>query len=189
MRFATLIAVTAISVVSTFATAEAAPAGIPTRALDLELNQADVKNVYRLLADVAERQIVLDPCVHGAVDLKMKNTPIPIVLDALALKLNLAYEERENGVIGVVCKDPDAGDDSAKDAARVNIAEKNVPLPDALAHLATAAKLDGVDYRATAKPNVDITLNKVRLGTAVRALSDTSGVKVSVQKNRLIVTD
>ena len=48
-------------------------------------------------AEASGRNVVLDDCVHGRVDLKVANAPIPLVFDAIALKLRLVYEERDDG--------------------------------------------------------------------------------------------
>jgi hypothetical protein len=167
--------------------ASAAPQGLPERHLDLELKEADVTNVLHLLADVSERKITLDPCVHGKVDLKLKNVPIALVYDALAMKLGLVYEE-EQGVIKVGCA-VDGGASNARGTARVSIAEKESPLPDVLDRLATSAKLEGVDYRASARPKVNVTLEGVRISTALTVLGDATGLKIAIANKRLVVTE
>ena len=167
--------------------AHAAPQGLPDRPIDLELNGADVKNVFRLLAEVSKRNVVLDPCVHGNVDLRLKNAPLPLVYDALALKLRLVYDE-ENGAIIVRCA-TDAGPPNAKVASRVSLSEKDSLLPDVLDRLATSAKLEGVEYRATSRPKVTMQLEGVRVSTALTALADAGNVRISVAKDRLVVTD
>lgn len=167
--------------------ARAAPQGLPDRPLDIELEGADVKNVFRLIADVSGKNVVLDSCVHGRVDLRLKNAPLPLVYDALALKLGLAYEE-DNGGVMVRCA-VDAGPTSAKAGARVSLTEKDAPLPDVLDRLAASAKLEGVDYRATARPKIDMKVERVRLSTAVSALADAGNVKITLIRERLVVTD
>jgi type II secretory pathway component GspD/PulD (secretin) len=166
--------------------ARAAPEGLPERPLEIELKAADVKNVFRLLADMSGRSVVLDPCVQGNIDLRLKNAPIPVVYDVLATKLHLLYED-DGGAILVRCA-TDAGS-AAKTATRVNLSEQNAPLPDVLARLATSAKLAGVDYRATIKPNVTITLERASVATVMTALAESSGVKIVVARDRLVVTD
>lgn len=42
---------------------------------------------------------------------------------------------------------------------------------------------------ATAKPKVDLTVTNVRIGTVLAALSDESGLRVSMSKNRLVVAE
>jgi type II secretory pathway component HofQ len=165
--------------------AAAAPPSLPNRALDLELKAADIKNVFKLLAEVSQRKVVLDPCVNGRVDINLHNTPIPLVFDALALKLGLIYEE-EDGAILVRCAG-DGGSADAKLSARVSVAEQGAALPDVLEKVAHGAKLDGVDYRAAARPKVTITLQNVRLATTVAALSDETGLKIKVAGGKVVV--
>lgn len=184
--------------------ATAAPSALPDRALDIELKQADVKNVFAFLAEASGRKIVLDACVRGSVDLRLKNAPLPLVYDALAMKLRLVYDEDKDpaGKITVRCAavaaDAAPGGSVAsavdpkiasKPGSRVNVTERETSLPDALAHLAVTAKLAGVDYRASTRPKVNITLENVRLATAMAALADGAGVTIALERDRIVVTD
>jgi len=159
-------------------------APLEDKKIDIELREADVRNVYRLLGEVGGVNVMLDECVQGKVDIKLKNVPVSLVFDALAAKMHFTYEDGPGKVVFVHC-----GAAPAVDAPRVSLSEKGAPLPDVVAHLATAAKLDGVDYRATKKPNVDITLVDVRLGTALTALGDESGLRVTTSGKRVVVSD
>jgi hypothetical protein len=163
-------------------TALAAPSGLPEKKLDLDLKQASVVHVFRLLGDVSKREIVLDPCVRGEVDLRLQNTPLPLVFDALALKLGLVYGE-DSGAITVGCQ----GTNST--GTRISVSEKEAPLPDVLQRVAASAKLEGVDYRASKRPKVSLTVESVRLSTAVKALAETGNVEIAVHRKRLVVTD
>lgn len=185
MRLTLVALAGALACLLTFDTASAAPQDISTRLLDLDLKQADIRNVYRLLSDVAGREISLDACVRGTVDLRLKNTPVPLVLDAIAAKLRLSYED-DSGVLRVHCDDDDAG---AVEALRVSLTSSGAPLEETLTALAREAKLEGVDYRATARPVVELKLQRVRLSTALAVLADESGLRLTVTNRRLVVTD
>jgi hypothetical protein len=167
--------------------AEAAPEGLSEKRLDIELREADVKNVFKLLADVGGRKVVLDPCVSGTVDIKLKNTPIPMVFDAMAAKLHLVYEEQGGDVL-VRCAG-DAGSIEARVATKVSVSVKEAELSKVLDMLAGAAKLDGVEYRATARPKVTFTVDGVRVATVVALLSDETGLKIGVARGKLVVGD
>jgi hypothetical protein len=188
-RFAPLAIAAALATLSGTSVrhAQAAPAGLSQQRLDLELRAADVKNVFKLLADVGGRKVQLDPCVGGTVDIKLKNTPVPMVFDALAAKLGLVYEDQGGDVL-VRCAG-DAGKEDARLSVRVSVSVKEAALQDVLAVLATAAKLDGVDYRASAKPKVTLTVEGVRVSTALAALADETNLKVSVAAGKLVVSD
>lgn len=121
-------------------------------------------------------------CVQGTVDLRLKNTPVPLVLDALASKLRLSYED-DGGTLRVHC----SGAAGSNDATRISLTLDNASLADAADSLAKAAGLDGVDYRAKAKPKIKVTLERVR--TAILVLADESSLKIAVVKKRLVVTD
>lgn len=175
--------------------ASAAPSAIPNRMIDLDVKEASVRNVYRLLAQVSKRTVTVDPCVTATVTLRLKNTPLPVVYDVLASKLHLTYEEKNDDSIVVHCK-PKDGDDEEDDelvieslATRVSVSANERPLPDLLDELARSAKLGGVDYRATKRPAITMSLKDVRLGTAVQAVTESSGVHVAVRGDRLVVAD
>jgi type II secretory pathway component GspD/PulD (secretin) len=171
-------------------TASGAPLGLPERPMDLELKEADIRAIFKLLGDVSQRELVLDPCVQGKVDVKLTNTPMPLVFDALALKLRLAYED-DGTAIHVRCSGDAVGGNGTRSSldTRVSIEEKDAPLPEIARRLATTAKLSGVDYRAKTSPTVTMTLHEIRLSTAVTALGDASGLKLMVSGSRLVVTD
>jgi type II secretory pathway component HofQ len=168
-------------------TVHAAPEGIPERAMTLELKQASVANLYRLLAEVAGREVVLDTCVSGEVDLLLKNTPLPVVYDVVAQKLGLTYRT-ENGTIRVGCRNDPAR--AAVDAAmqkRVSLEVREVALREVLSVLAAEAGLEGVDDSAVKPVTVTLTLKNVRLQTALLAVADSAGHGVVVKDGKLVV--
>jgi hypothetical protein len=168
--------------------AEAAPPGVTTRPIDLDLSGATVTNVFNLLAEVTERTIVLDPCVRGSVDLRLKNTPTPLVFDALAMKLSLVYVDEGDRIL-VRCAGSATGAEEAEARVRVSLNERGTALRDVVSKLAASAGLEGGDYRATRVPAVSVALEGVRLSTALAALGDESGLKVVVVGRRVVVGD
>lgn len=191
MRLTTIPAVLALSTLLTLGLvsdeASAAPHDLPDRPLDLELKGADLKDVLKMLAEVSERKLVLDPCVHGTVDLRLKNTPLPLVFDALAMKLRLVYSADASGAIKVGCAS--SGPSPKVAEARVSLAVNDAPLDEVLRHLATSAKLEGVDYRASAHPRVSIRLDSVRPATAMEALAESTGLTITVVGRKLTVSE
>ncbi len=191
MRLASLPAFLALGALLTLGLvsdeAKAAPANLPDRPLDLELKEADIKNVFALLAEVSGRKVVLDPCVHGTVDVRLKNTPLPLVYDALAMKLHLVYADDASGTINVGCAAAVAQPKAAE--PRISIAVSAALLDDVLRQLATAAKLDGVDYRAAAHPKVSVTLEGVRPTTAFAVLAESTGLKIAVAGDKVVVSE
>lgn len=181
--------VAALALLVVFATgapspAEAAPQGLTTRPLDLDLSNASVSNVFNLLSEVTGRTIAVDPCVQGSVDLRLQNTPTPLVFDALAMKLSLVYVD-EGDRIFVRCR---TGAEEPE-ARRLSLDERATALHDIVSKVAVSARLDGVDYRATRNPRVTLALDGVRLSTALAALGDESGLKVVVEGSKIVVAD
>lgn len=167
--------------------AGAAPAGLPERHVDLELREADLKNVFALLAEVSERPVELDPCVHGAVDIQLSNVPVALVFDALAQQVGLHYED-DAGKVVVRCG-PRPSTPAAILERRVSVAESGAALPDILARIVASGGLAGVDYRASARPQLTFTLERVKLGTALAALGDASGLRIRVEGDRLVASE
>ncbi len=83
--------------------AEARGARYGGRPIDLDLKDADIGNVCRLLADVGKVNIVLGDGVQGRVTLSMKRVPWDQALDAVIEAKGLRAE-REGNVILVYAK-------------------------------------------------------------------------------------
>lgn len=162
--------------------AQAAPEGIPDRPMDIELRDAEIGNVFRLLAEVAKRNVILDPCVQGKVDIKLTNTPLPMVFDAFAKKMSLVYED-DGQILYVRCSADPRLD------TRVDLSVKDMPLREMLNELVTDAKLEGLDWRTKKDPKVTLTLRVVRLSTAIAAIADSADVHLTVVRGKLVVTD
>lgn len=73
------------------------------RPIDVDLKDADIHNVCRLLADVGKTNIVLGDGVQGTVTLSMHRVPWDQVLDAVLQAKGLRME-REGNVILVFAK-------------------------------------------------------------------------------------
>jgi hypothetical protein len=191
MRLAALPAALALAALFAFGPstdeARAAPEDGRAQPVDLELKAAPVGEVLKLLGEIGKREIVADPCVRGAVDLKLKNVPIALVYDALAAKLGLVYDD-DGRAIHVHCASAGAPA-AAILATRVSLAEDAAPLPAALDHLAATARLDGVDYRAKARPGISVKLEGVRLATALAALADATGLRLTVVDRKIVAAD
>lgn len=185
MRISSMILALALAI--PFASdAFAAPTLANDRKIDIELREVEVQEVFKLLAGISETNVIVDPCVHGKVDIRLKNTPASLVFDALANKLGLVYSETSKGV-EVTCRA--SVSPAAPEATRVSLVEHATPMPEVAAHLAKEAHLEGVDYRATRRPDVSVTLERVKVGTALTVLAETSGLSVRVEKGKVVVGD
>ncbi|MCG6919222.1 MAG: type IV pilus secretin PilQ, partial [Deltaproteobacteria bacterium] len=85
---------------------EAMPAPPPVKGrylgqkISLDLQEVDIRNVLRLLADVTGKNIVVEPNVKGTVTLKVDNVPWDQVLE-LILKINDLDSVMEGNVIRI----------------------------------------------------------------------------------------
>jgi len=68
--------------------------------ISLDLQNADIQNVLRLLADISGMNIVLEPDVSGKVTIKVENVPWDQVLD-MVLMMNRLGKEEIGGVIRI----------------------------------------------------------------------------------------
>jgi len=68
--------------------------------ISLDLQEADIKNVLRLLADVSGANIVIEPDVTGKVTLKVNRVPWDQVLDMI-LAMNNLGQDQSAGVIRI----------------------------------------------------------------------------------------
>ncbi|MBW1980433.1 MAG: type IV pilus secretin PilQ [Deltaproteobacteria bacterium] len=105
--------------------AQGSPPVVQVRSLDkkytgekisLDLQDVDVANVLRLLADVTGKNMVIDPSVKGKVTLKVERVPWDQVLD-LVLKINGLDKVAEGNVILVATSEKIKKQREAKVAA------------------------------------------------------------------------
>ena len=126
MRISSMILALALAI--PFASdALAAPTLANDRKIDIELREVEVQEVFKLLAGISETNVTVDPCVHGKVDIRLKNTPASLVFDALANKLGLVYSETSKGV-EVTCRA--SASPTAPEATRVSLVEHATPMPE-----------------------------------------------------------
>jgi len=162
------------------------PPGTADRKVTLELKEANVQNLYRMLADLSGRRIGVDTCLaHSTVSLKVQNAPISVVLELLGSKLGVAYGI-EDGRLTARCagESPGALFDAAPSALeappavldkKVTIAVKHVRADKVLQLLAGIAGVKP-ELRTKGVPFVDIELHEVRFSTACAVLAETWGI-------------
>ena len=86
------------------ANVSAAPGAYIGEPISLDLQDVDIRNVLRLLADVTGKNLVVEPEVKGRVTLKVDRVPWDQVLD-LILKINNLDKVLEGNVIRVATAD------------------------------------------------------------------------------------
>jgi type IV pilus assembly protein PilQ len=72
--------------------------------ISLDLQEADIKNVLRLLADVSGANIVIEPDVSGKVTLRVNRVPWDQVLEMI-LAMNHLGQDQSGGVIRIARQD------------------------------------------------------------------------------------
>lgn len=71
----------------------------PGRNIDLDLKDADLANVCRLLADVGRVNIVLGDDVHGTVTVRLRQVPWDRALDVILSTHGLHAERRQDVIL------------------------------------------------------------------------------------------
>jgi type IV pilus assembly protein PilQ len=100
--------------------------------ISLDLQEADIKNVLRLLADVSGANIVIEPDVAGKVTLKVNRVPWDQVLDMI-LAMNNLGQEQAAGVIRIARQDKlkrELGEREAELKARQQVIESAKEIGD-----------------------------------------------------------
>lgn len=119
-----LAAMIALSLTATAATA-AEPAK-PKPTISLDVYQADLQHVIRLLADVSGKNVVIPEDVKGKVTLKLTNVPWDAALDTV-LSLH-DYARVERGNIIRIARRSTLEAESAAALARADAWQKTAPL-------------------------------------------------------------
>lgn len=96
----------------------AAAAG-PTKKITIDMQDAEIGNVFRLLADVSGENLVYGEEVKGKITLKLKDVPWEQALDVICKTQGLGYE-REGNIVRIA---PQARLD-AEEQARLDLAEQ-----------------------------------------------------------------
>lgn len=85
----------------------------------LDLKDAEVRQVLTLVFQIAEEQVLIDPCVQGKVSLKFENVSLRDALSSIARMGEFQVRPRSEGYY-VGCAEPAAGGESLdEDAPRI----------------------------------------------------------------------
>lgn len=133
--------VVAVAVAAVAPAPKAAPA--PEKKLTIDVMNADVVNVLRLIGDVSGKNIVVADDVKGKVTLQLKNVPWRSVLNVV-LKANGAAAVFEDDIIWIA---PAARIDALEQAALDRAAERELkgPLTTRVIQVNNAVAKDLVD--------------------------------------------
>jgi type IV pilus assembly protein PilQ len=82
------------------AAASPPPADEPETRLSIDVKDASIVDVTRLLAELGGFQLIVDPGVSCSLTLKLKDVPWPQVFDVSLRTCRLGYEQ-ENGIVRV----------------------------------------------------------------------------------------
>jgi type IV pilus assembly protein PilQ len=134
--------------------------------ISLDLQEADIKNVLRLLADVSGANIVIEPDVSGKVTLRVNRVPWDQVLEMI-LAMNHLGQDQSGGVIRI----------ARQDKLKRELSEKEAELK---------ARQQVVE---SAKEMGDITTNYLQVNYAQAAKLATKIEKMKSPKGKVTVDD
>lgn len=81
--------------------AQAADALPPTETrISLDFKDADILDIVRLMAEVGDFQVVVDPGITCKLTLRLKDVPLPTAFDVLLRSCGLGYDE-DGGIVRV----------------------------------------------------------------------------------------
>ncbi|MCR9163794.1 MAG: hypothetical protein ACE37F_16265 [Nannocystaceae bacterium] len=112
-------------------------ASLPKERIDLELADAPVRDVMKLVQDISGQPVTLDDCVEGTLSLKLDAVTLRSLLVVIGDTLSLTYARSEDGALLVGCDEPRPD----RKHARVDMAVVAVPLSDVLGTLSDAADM------------------------------------------------
>lgn len=134
--------------------------------ISLDLQEADIKNVLRLLADVSGANIVIEPDVSGKVTLRVNRVPWDQVLEMI-LAMNHLGQDQSGGVVRI----------ARQEKLKRELVEKEVEL---------RARQQVVE---SAKEMGDITTNYLQVNYAQAAKLATKIEKMKSPKGKVTVDD
>ena len=137
--------------------------------VSIDVQNMDLKDFFRFIADVSGLNIVLDPSVSGAVTMSLTDVPWDQALD-IVLKNNGLGSELQGNILRIAKRDILVAEESARQAQRKAV-ENSVPL---------TTKSYILNYRKADLP-MQTTLSKF--------LSTRGAIIADVQRNALIVSD
>jgi len=177
----------ALAVSAAVARADPAPPG-RAPVIDLQLKQADVTNVYRLLGDVGRVPVDVDACLAGrTVDVTFKNAPLETVFAALDAKLATTRAIQGARVV-IRCKLEEQVEGDPRLERRVDLDLHKAPIASALALLAAAGGVT-LELPEGLAGTIDVEAHNIRLGTALEIVEQAgAGCRAALLSKTLRVT-
>ncbi len=147
-------------------------------AISLDFQNADVRNLFRIFAEISEFNVILSPEVAGAVNIRMMDVPWNQAMDIILTNSNLGRECFGDNIVRIVSKTVLVAEESAR------IAEKGRIVAD------KASEMDGQDL-VTEVVRIDHA-NIAELSASLVALKSTredAKITVDTRTNTLILND
>lgn len=144
---------------------------IPSDRIDLELKDAPVRDVMLLVQDIADRPVVLDPCVQGTLSLKLESVTLRTFLEVVRDSLSLSYGRDAEGALTIGCVE------ARPKSQRVDMSVVDVPLSDVLKALSRDGGIS-VESVACEGVSVDLSVSNAPASAVVHAISGQAGAVV-----------
>lgn len=105
---------------------EKRPEDYEGKRITLDFQQANIKNIFRIIADVSDLNLITSPGVTGKVTMKLKNVPWDLALETI-LKNNKLGMVRRGNIIRIATQEELARENEAM-ASKITTVEKAEPL-------------------------------------------------------------
>lgn len=146
--------------------------------ISLDFQNADVRNLFRIFAEISEFNVILSPEVGGSVNIRMMDVPWNQAMDIILANSSLGRECFGNNIVRVASKTVLSAEDQGRIAEKARIAAARTNEIAAQDLVTEVVRID----------NADIT----ELSTSLTALkSDREDAKITVdtRTNTLILND
>lgn len=115
--------------------------GLTEESIDIEIKGAPIDDVLRLIGDITQVKIEVEPCVSGTVDLALDNVRVRMLLENLGAQLNLVYSRSEADALVVGCAS------APSEEPKLTVQLSAVSAAEALRVIAPATSVVGCDDR------------------------------------------
>jgi len=146
--------------------------------ISLDFQNADVRNLFRIFAEISGFNVILSPEVGGSVNIRMMDVPWNEAMEIILSNSSLGRECFGNNIVRVVTKAVLVAEESARIAEKARMAADRTSERDSQALVTEVVRID----------NADITELSTSL-VALKSAREDAKITVDTRTNTLILND
>ena len=146
--------------------------------ISLDFQNADVRNLFRIFAEISGFNVILSPEVGGSVNIRMMDVPWNEAMEIILSNSSLGRECFGNNIVRVVTKAVLVAEESARIAEKTRMAADRTSERDSQALVTEVVRID----------NADITELSTSL-VALKSAREDAKITVDTRTNTLILND